>query len=322
MELGSFLELQFKKVGEYYENEEKIRLNSGRAAIYHALRCLKKNIVYLPYYQCETVREFLKKKQIEVRYYHINEKFEPVCDEIDSEIPIVLVNYYGIMGNMRMQKLAKQFKHVIVDNCQAFFSKPIEECMNVYSARKFVGVPDGAYVIGEGVKRLKIEYEQDYSSDTSLFLLQRIEYGCEGKAYQSRMLNEKRIDTSDIKRMSKLTETILGATDYENIIKKRKENFSYMESELGSINLIKPMQYVEDDTVPMVYPFVSHNKELVRILLEHKHFQGQWWAYILDEIKEQCMETWLSEYMVPITIDQRYSKEELKKLANLVRENV
>ena len=94
--------------------------------------------------------------------------------------------------------------------------------MNVYSARKFVGVPDGAYVIGENAEKYADEYEKCCSSDTSLFLLQRIEYGCEGKTYQSRMINEHRIDSEDIMRMSALTRAILDGTDYDEIISKRK----------------------------------------------------------------------------------------------------
>ena len=45
-------------------------------------------------------------------------------------------------------------------------------------------------------------------------MLQRIEYGCEGKAYQSRQVNEHRIDTEDCMKMSALTSTILDGTDY------------------------------------------------------------------------------------------------------------
>ena len=67
MEIGSFLELQFEKGREWYakscENNMQIaRLNSGRAGIYHAVRCLHCDAVYLPDYECDTVREFLTKK--------------------------------------------------------------------------------------------------------------------------------------------------------------------------------------------------------------------------------------------------------------------
>ena len=58
METGSFIELELPRGREYRKgNENTIRLNSGRAAIYHALRLTGCRTVYLPFYQCDTVRE-------------------------------------------------------------------------------------------------------------------------------------------------------------------------------------------------------------------------------------------------------------------------
>ena len=203
MEIGSFIELQFPKGLEYYSGEQDIaRLNSGRAAIYHAARALNCQTVWLPYYQCDTVRDFLLRKGMTVKYYHIDTRINPVDIEQKPHEAVVFVNYFGIMSQARMKSLAKRYDNVIIDNSQAFFCKPVEGCMNVYSARKFIGVPDGAYVIGENAEQYVDEYEKGYSSDTSLFLLQRIEYGCEGKTYESRMINEHRIDSEDIKQMS------------------------------------------------------------------------------------------------------------------------
>ena len=38
------------------------------------------------------------------------------------------------------------------------FCKPNQTCLNVYSCRKFIGVPDGAYVIGEKCNKYLDEY--------------------------------------------------------------------------------------------------------------------------------------------------------------------
>ena len=197
-EIGSFIDLELPLTDEWYSEKrygkDIARLNSGRAAIYYACRCLNISTVYLPRYQCDTVRDFLLKKNIEVRYYNINSDYEPIHPKNEDDTAFLIVNYYGVMNSSRMQMLASKYKNVIIDNSQAFFAKPIEGCMNVYSARKFVGVPDGAYVIGKNASAYIDEYPESYSSDTALFLLQRIEYGCEGKTYQNRTENEKRID--------------------------------------------------------------------------------------------------------------------------------
>lgn len=320
MEIGSFIELQFPKGLEYYKGEANIaRLNSGRAAIWHAFRVLGCEAIWLPYYQCNSVREFLSRKGVTIKYYHIDQNFNPIDLFPEKNDAVLIVNYFGVMSVKRIQTLAKQFANVIIDNSQAFFSKPIEGCMNVYSARKFVGVPDGAYVIGENANMYVDEYEQCYSSDTALFLLQRIEYGCEGKTYQTRTINEERIDTEDAKRMSMLTRSILDGTDYNYICIKRQENFSVASSLFETINQFNPSLYYDEGCVPMVYPLVVEDDSLLQKLLDHKHFQGHWWNYLLKEVAKDSFEYWLSRYIIPITIDQRYSKAELRHLREVCK---
>lgn len=319
MEIGSFIELQFPKGMEYYSGDQNIaRLNSGRAAIYHAARVFNCDTVWLPYYQCDTVREFLKRKGINIKYYNIDSGFEPKEIKQNDNEAVVFVNYYGVMSQTRMKALSLCYKNVIIDNSQAFFCEPINGCMNVYSARKFVGVPDGAYVVGKGAEKYTDAYKKCYSSDTASFLLLRHEYGCEGKTYDSRMINEHRIDKEDIMQMSGLTRSILDGTDYEYIKTKRKDNFRIACELFNPVNCIDPKRYVDEETIPMVYPLVIENDDLLKKLLEHKHFQGHWWSYLLNEVEKDSFEYWLSRYIIPITIDQRYGVNELNYIKGLI----
>lgn len=318
-EIGSFIELELPKGRELYKGENVVRLNTGRAAIWHAFRLTGAKTIWLPFYQCETVREFLTKKGCQIKYYHIDKYFNPIDIKQESDESVVLVNYYGIMSHARMKELSSSYNNVIIDNSQAFFCQPIEDVYNVYSARKFVGVADGAYVVGNGASRFYEEYEQGYSSDTADFLLKRIEYGCEGKGYEARQINESRIDSEDIMKMSPLTCAMLDGADYELNKSKRRVNFSYAHSLLRDINCIDPLLYNDDATVPMVYPLVVENDDLLSVLLEAKHFQGHWWKYITEELPGNTIEHWLSRYIIPITIDQRYGKEELDYLYSIIR---
>ena len=319
-EIGSFIEMQFPKGKEYYSQTENIaRLNTGRSAICHAFRVTKAKAIWIPYYQCDTVRSTLLKYGVEVKYYHMDYKWNPTDLEAKDDEAVMFVNYYGIMSDERMLELAKSSKHPIIDNCQGFFCKPVENAQNIYSCRKFMGVPDGSYVVGKGAHQYVEEYPQCFSSDTSSFLLKRIEYGCEGKGYEARSINEHRIDKEDVMRMSKLTFTILDGTNYDYIKAKRRENFSYMHAHLGDLNKINPMLYYNDGTIPMVYPLVVEDDELIKRLFKAKHFQGHWWSYICDEQPEESFEYWISRYVIPITIDQRYGKEELDYLINVIK---
>lgn len=317
-EIGSFIELELPNGQELYTGVNVARLNTGRAAIWHAFRLTGASAVWLPYYQCETVREFLTRKNCQIKYYHIDNSFNPIDIDQKSDDAVVLVNYYGIMSHNRMKELSSIYHNVIIDNSQAFFCQPIENAYNVYSARKFVGVADGSYVVGQDATRFYDEYEQGYSSDTADFLFKRIEYGCVGKGYESRQENEARIDAEDIMKMSKLTQAILDGTDYERNKSKRKANFSYAHSLLKEINCIDTLHYFDETTVPMVYPLVVENDKLLSALIAAKHFQGHWWKYITEELPDNTFEYWLSRYVIPITIDQRYGKTDIYYVYSII----
>ena len=320
MEIGSFIELQLPTEREFYNQQLDIaRLNTGRAAIWHAFRCTGCRSIWIPIYQCDTVRDTLLRHGVEIKYYHIDKLFNPIDLKPKDDEAVLFANYFGVMSHKRMCELSSVCLHPIIDNCQGFFNEPIENAMNIYSCRKFVGVPDGAYVIGKGAHRFIDEYPQGYSSDTAAFLLMRIEYGCEGKGYEARSINEHRIDTEPIMKMSKLTHTILDGTDYEYIKDKRRQNFDIAHSLLSDVNQINPLLYYDDSTIPMVYPLVIEDDNLIQRLFAAKHFQGHWWSYICEEQPKDCFESWISKYVIPITIDQRYGREELEYITNIIK---
>ena len=318
-EIGSFIELELPKGRELYTGDKDVaRLNTGRAAIWHAFRVTGCKAIWVPYYQCETVREFLMRKDCQIKYYHQDKNFNPTDLKQAEDEAVLLVNYYGIMSYERMKMLAAGYKNVIIDNCQAFFCPPIPNALTVYSARKFVGVADGAYVVGKDAHKFVEEYPQCYSSDTAAFLLKRIEYGCEGKGYESRTINEERVDTEDIMKMSALTRAMLDGADYEHNMTKRRENFAMVCELYAGVNAIDPTRFYDENTIPMVYPLVVENDNLLGALLAAKHFQGHWWNYITKELPKSTFEHWISRYLIPITIDQRYDFEDLKTIFDVI----
>jgi hypothetical protein len=223
------------------------------------------------------------------------------------------------MSAERMIALVKNKKHIIIDNSQSFFAEPLPNALNIYSARKFIGVPDGAYVIGRDARNYMDQYLESYSSDTSLFLLQRIEYGCQGKAYESRSANEDRINHEDIMKMSKLTNRILDSTEYRKIIKRRQDNYRTADELFKDLNQLSTNQYYASDCVPVIYPLLIENDNLLDKLLNAKHYQGHWWRSVEQNPKANEFEKWISRFMVPITIDQRYGKQDLVRLNEIIR---
>lgn len=318
MEIGGYRELDLRTGLEYYAKERLARLNMGRSGIYHALRCLNCKKVLMPYYQCETVRNFLFKKGIEVQYYHIGENLLPTCVNSEDRIAIVLVNYFGLIPQSELERFVKHNRNVIIDNTQGFYQANIHGAYSVYSPRKFFGVADGCYVIGTEAERFLEEYEQDYSAETATFLLQRIETG--GNAnYAQYQKSEQRLERSDIRRMSKLTYALLDNIDYESIKAIRQKNYDYAAQRFAMINELPPTVLKREvNQVPMVYPLVISDDKLRYYLKDNDIFVGQWWKYLLDNQEITTFERKLSRYLLPIQIDQRYGKEEIDREADMI----
>lgn len=318
MEIGGYRELDLRTGLEYYGGEHPARLNAGRCGIYHALRCLNCVHALLPYYQCETVREFLLKKGVRVDYYHIGDDLLPEIQNHAEDTAIVVVNYFGLISQTRLEQVVRENRNVIIDNTQGFYQANIPGAYSVYSPRKFFGVPDGCYVVGAGAERFLEEYEQDYSAETASFLLRRIETG--GNAnYAQYQESEHRLETSDIRRMSKLTRALLDNIDYTSIGKKRQENYEYAARRFAEVNQLSPRLLArEEGQIPMVYPLVIRREELRSILKENHVFVGQWWKYLLESPDITEFERELSRYLLPIQIDQRYGAEEIDYTAELI----
>jgi len=321
MEIGSFIELDFRQTGEYYKYHQMTRLNSGRAGILYSLQLLGLKKIYIPYYQCPSVFLFLEKKEIEIVRYHLDSHLQPQIKENENDSAILIVNYFGLFDTYQLKKIAKKFNNVIIDNSQAFYSKPIENHLNIYSPRKFFGVPDGCYVIGNDADKNENLYQRDISSDTSGFLLKRIESGCSA-VYNERQKNEERIENSDVKRISLLTQSLLSNIDYKKIKIKRNKNFEIAHNLFKSFNLLDIESIIGKNVTPMVYPLLIEQENMVDILKDNKIYTGRWWVHVLKNVSETKIESRLSKFMIPIPIDQRYGEQEINFIQSIINGNI
>lgn len=321
MEIGSFIELDNNQSGEFYQTSDMVRLNAGRYGIFHAMRINSVKKIHIPYYLCPSVAKYLLSQGIEVEKYYLTPSFEPILTPNEVNSAVLIVNYFGIIPFSKLEQLTTLYRNVIIDNSQAFYSKPISSCLNVYSPRKFFGVPDGCYVIGDGVNNYTDDYEQDYSSDSALFLLKRIEYGC-SEVYPERQKNEDRLDSSGIRKMSKLTNYLLRGIDYHRISKIRRSNFEFAHQLWGQFNKIDSLLSVGEEIVPMVYPLVVETESLMELLKADRVYTGRWWNAVLSEVDSNSFEAYLSKFMLPIPIDQRYDESTIELINDIIQQSI
>lgn len=318
-----------KAIGGYFELADReaegnypvdgVRLNTSRNALEYIIRCLPDcKHVYLPLYTCEAVVEpFKRLPDVGFSFYHINNKFE-IDDEINLQDGEYLIanNYFGLK-DVYIAELAKHYgDRLIVDNAQALFAPVLPGIKAVYSARKYVGVADGSFAVG--VSDLDaLYYDIDDASEHDSHLLIRKEQGAEAgfKDYQQ---NECKLDNQPIRRMAYQTQDILTHVDYEKVIAKRRTNFEYLHHALASHNqLVIPE--LNTFACPMVYPFIGPaNVDLRSKLIANKIFVARYWSNVTDWAKPDGLEYTLTTRLIPLAIDQRYGKEDMDRIIEII----
>lgn len=310
--IGGYFSLELPNGEEYHK--DAIRLNTGRNCLEYILKARGYKKVYLPYYTCEVVLEPFKKLDIPFEFYHIGINFE-IRDRftLKADEALLYVNYYGLKQRYVEQLAEKTGERLIVDNTQAFYAKPIEGIDTFYTCRKFFGVPDGSYLYIE--KKLDEELEQDLSYDRMTFLNKRIDLGAEA-AYGDFQTLSKSLVGQPIKRMSNLTQRLMQGIDYIGIAKQRRDNYIRLHTVLGKSNKLNlPL---DEDAVPMVYPYLAPVKGLREKLIENKVFVARYWPNVLDWTTQDDIEYLLAYQMQPLPIDQRSGKDEMNAIGNLI----
>ncbi len=310
--IGGYFSLELPKGKEYHK--DAIRLNTGRNCLEYILKARGYKKVYLPYYTCGVVLEPFMKLGIPYEFYHIDINFE-IRDRfiLTADEALLYVNYYGLKQRYVEQLAEKIGERLIIDNTQAFYAMPIAGIDTFYTCRKFFGVPDGAYLYTE--KKLDEELEQDLSFDRMTSLTKRIDVGAEA-GYGDFRETTKALAGQPIRRMSELTHRMMQGIDYEQIAQKRRANYQQLHAALGGSNTLSLS--LEEDAVPMVYPYLTPTNGLRERLIENKIFVARYWPNVLEWTNKDDVEYFLACQMLPLPIDQRYGEEDMNRIITLI----
>jgi hypothetical protein len=310
-EIGGYFSLELSQGEEYHKNA--IHLNSGRAALQYILKAKGYQKIYLPTYICDSVLTPLHAESVKYEYYPINANFEPVFDkDIGSDEAFLYVNYFGI-NDRNVKDVIAHYQNVIIDNTQAFYSPPEPGIDTFYSARKFFGVADGAYLYTD--IELNTPLEADVSYERMAHLLIRHDLSASA-GYALFRKNDENIDTSGLKTMSRLTQAILSSVNYEKCKQIRRKNYSYIHASLQEINRLKLPNL--GNQVPMIYPYLVENPELKSMLIGNKIYVPTYWIEVLNRTARTDVEYILTQKMLALPIDQRYTDADMMEIINTV----
>lgn len=317
-EYGGFLPLELNPGQEYFEDYQTnlVRFNSVKAALAYLLVRLDVMKIYLPVYYCPSTTGAIKSLGKKVLFYHIDQGLMPENIPDEPDAAVILVNYFGLLDE-KITKLADTYRlaNVIIDNAHSFYCRPLikEHIFNIYSAKKFFGIPDGSYLIGKEI--CPEEQALSYSGDYSGYLLISYEKGTD-MVYEEKKRGDAVI-AAHYAPMSVLALGLLKNADYERVRRRRIHNFSLFHKELEPINELK---------IPRISPAYHYplliskaGKHLKKQLIQNQIFVPTLWKS--GELTESgnAFERNMSDNAVFLPIDQRYDDHDIGYIIETIR---
>lgn len=312
-EYGGYIELENNHGSMLHE--DAVALNCGRNALEYLCEAKKIKKLYLPYFLCSSVPNLCEKIGVEYSYYHIDKDFKPLFQQnlCDDEW-LYVVNFYGQLDNNYLHSLKLTYGRIIVDNAQSYFQPPVEGVDTLYTCRKYFGVADGAFLYTDA--RLDREIPQDESFERMHFLLGRYERSA-NEFYSEYIANNKLFATEPVKKMSRLTENLLRGVDYDFVQNRRTENFRFLHGWYADMNHLTL-------TVPrgaFMYPLYIENGASIRKELQKKKiYIPTLWSAVFEICAETELEYDMAMDILPLPVDQRYSKDDLYLMIQEIRE--
>lgn len=321
-EYGGFLPLELNPGKEYFADYEQWlgRFNSVKAALDFLIGKLGLAKIYIPYYYCPSTTDAIKNMCTAVCFYHIDNELMPVDLLDENGSMVLLVDYFGVCTD-RIVQLAHSFQNaeVILDRAHSFYSEPIigERIHNVYSAKKFFGIPDGAYLISKTIISSNLESPIN-AYEYSNYLIRTYEEGTNA-AYQMKKEVDKRI-ADHYGSMSKLAIGLLQNVDYSRVEKSRIENYKILYAAFKNIN-----EFVLPESCPSYqFPLLirKKGKEVKRMLIERHIFVPTLWSG--KDLQEQgnSVELNMMSDAVFLPTDQRYDADDMKYLISCVNDGL
>ena len=308
---------------------------SGRVAISFIIDKLKIDKIYLPNFLCEQVFECFNK--LNKNFYQISNSFEYLSglENIEDNSIVFVSNYFGLSNEIKILDILEKVKKsknivVIYDITHSLYSTKNSNVVDYYvaSVRKWLPIPDGGLLSCN--EKFDIEFEDEpkdmvkdfvYASVLKLLYVNSIEADESlNKEYRSLFVNceENLSKTSKLCCISNYSKNFINNFNSECLI-QRKKNYELLAKTLNNRNIKLCFNNCLRGGVdiPFSMPILCEKRnELRRYLMENQVYCAIHWNQ--DFMPESAKKEELSNQILSIPIDERYTSEDIKLLAKIL----
>ncbi len=320
-EIGGYFEWEVASGSRCPHPDASVALKSGRSCVRLVSEIERPAKVWLPYYSCDGVLEPFQETGIPTAFYPIDENLEikgPWPEVLQHE-RLLYINYFGLKAGFA-SALEKHYGPALwLDHAQAFFFKPVDpRAFHFNSARKFFGVPDGAYLYVPSEKSSFIPEEiprhTAYSLDHLFLRLQ----GETQAGYPFFLDNEARCGGA-VARMSTLSEAALSHLNYDDAAQRRRTNYACLHAALNDRNhLPAHLLVLSEQAVPLCYPFLPGAPMDRPYFWDRKLYIPTFWKECLDRAEGFAWEKKLTSDLLPLPIDHRYTEADMERIVSVI----
>jgi hypothetical protein len=309
-----------------------ILLFNARSGIKLVIDQLKPKNVWLPSYLCPDILTAIDPKISGMVFYPINSQLKVTSHAfIESIQPgdlFLFIDYFSFPFDEEILRRIKSRGCWLFRDCnQALFHDWHEDICDfyLYCPRKFLGVPDGGILITKDPIQIKPPNLMSpdpavlYLFLSALVLRREFDlYGGDRTWFEYFQQGEAQL-TPSYTSMSDISLTLLKmGFDYEAIQIQRRINYQVLNRKLSQFAVHSDLP---ENITPLGFPIrIDHRDQVRHALFKKNIYPPIHWTltgFVPEEFSESHQ---LSQEMMTLPCDQRYSEEDMTYLADTVLE--
>jgi hypothetical protein len=288
-----------QEIGSVFElTDAPVLATNFRSALYAIIEAKKPKRIWFPKYYCPSMTSPLQ-YDVEIK------SGKACCKSIDLRPGdlVVVVNYFGFKNESFWEMKIPNDVIVVEDMSMSFYLGPNHRSdFWIYNLRKFFCLPDGAIIYGRDIKSLIVDKpspEEWVNHNLSAMLLRS--NGAEREKWYGESLAGKKLVPCGPYKMSDYSASKLGLIHDLTAPERRRINYRYLsESKIDS--LFYPLK----DEVPWGFPVFHKNaREVSKAMARDGVFVPVVW----------------DDPILMLPCDQRYTPEDMQKVANVFAKN-